>query len=99
MNQPEWKETFEPDEEPVIGVLYDESGSMQTEDVLDPDAPAGSETKKKVHYPRFDIYYTHKSSRFSLSYVKQVEGVVCAGGICRLEPAFSGVKFGLTSTF
>lgn len=40
LNQPEWKETFEPDEEPVIGVLYDESGSMQTEDVLDPEAPA-----------------------------------------------------------
>ncbi len=56
-------------------------------------------TEKAIHYPRFDIYYTHKANRFSLSYVKQVEGVVCSGGVCRLEPAFSGVQFGVSSTF
>ncbi len=55
--------------------------------------------KLNVHYPRFDVYYTYRSNRFSLSYVKQVEGVVCAGGICRLEPAFSGVKMSVNSTF
>ena len=55
--------------------------------------------KLSIHYPRFDIYYTYKSNRFSLSYIKQVEGVVCAGGICRLEPAFSGVKMTVNSTF
>jgi hypothetical protein len=53
----------------------------------------------RLHYPRFDIFYTLNASRFSLSYVKQVEGVVCTGGICRLEPAFSGVKFTMNSTF
>ncbi|HMO38605.1 MAG TPA: DUF6029 family protein [Saprospiraceae bacterium] len=55
--------------------------------------------KVSVHYPRVDVYYTFRSNRFSLSYVKQVEGVVCAGGICRLEPAFSGVKMTVNSTF
>lgn len=55
--------------------------------------------KLKVHYPRFDIYYTMRSNRLSLSYIKQVEGVVCAGGICRLEPAFSGVRLTVNSTF
>lgn len=55
--------------------------------------------KKEIHYPRFDVFYTHKANRFSLSYVKQVEGVVCSGGICRLEPAFSGVKMSVNSTF
>jgi hypothetical protein len=55
--------------------------------------------KDAIHYPRFDIYYTHKANRFSLSYVKQVEGIVCSGGICRLEPAFSGVKFTVNSSF
>lgn len=55
--------------------------------------------KLNIHYPRFDVYYTYRSNRFSLSYVKQVEGVVCAGGICRLEPAFSGVKMTVNSTF
>lgn len=52
-----------------------------------------------LHYPRFDVFYTKDANRFSLSYVKQVEGVVCTGGICRLEPAFSGVKFTVNSTF
>ncbi len=51
-----------------------------------------------LHYPRVDVVYNQKSNRFSLSFVKQVEGVVCAGGICRLEPAFSGVRFNLIST-
>ncbi len=55
--------------------------------------------KESIHYPRFDIFYTHNANRFSLSYVKQVEGIVCSGGICRLEPAFSGVKFTVNSSF
>ncbi len=59
----------------------------------------GDGEKEKIHYPRFDIYYTHKANRFSISYVKQVEGVVCSGGICRLEPAFNGVKISINSTF
>jgi hypothetical protein len=53
----------------------------------------------KIHYPRVDLFYTIKSNRFSLSYVKQVEGVVCSGGICRLEPAFSGFRFTANSSF
>ena len=65
---------------------------------LSPENP-GSGAKEKKHYPRFDVYYTHKTNRFSLSYVKQVEGIVCSGGICRLEPAFSGMKVSVTSTF
>lgn len=56
-------------------------------------------TEKDLHYPTAGIVYSYKSSRFSLSYVKQVEGIVCAGGICRLEPAFSGFKLGVNTTF
>ncbi len=64
------------------------------------EIPNGSNGEKlKIHYPRFDIFYTFKANRFSLSYVKQVEGIVCTGGICRLEPAFSGVKMTVNSTF
>ena len=55
--------------------------------------------KLKIHYPRIDLVYIYNANRFSLSYVKQVEGVVCTGGICRLEPAFSGVKMTVTSSF
>ena len=52
-----------------------------------------------LHYPRVDVIYRYKAQRFSLSYIKQVEGIVCSGGICRLEPAFSGVNFTATSLF
>ena len=55
--------------------------------------------KVKVHFPRIDVSYTKRSNHYSLSYVKQVEGVVCTGGICRLEPAFSGFQLNVTSTF
>jgi len=60
-----------------------------------------SDPKKtgKIHYPRIDVFYTINSNRFSVSYVKQVEGVVCSGGICRLEPAFSGFRMTASSTF
>jgi len=38
LNQPEWRETFEPDRKPVIAVLRDDSGSMKTEDIVSSDA-------------------------------------------------------------
>ncbi len=33
--QPEWTQEFSPEEEPIIAVLYDESSSMSTRDVVD----------------------------------------------------------------
>lgn len=34
LNQPEWVEEYRPDEKPVIAIVADHSGSMQTRDVL-----------------------------------------------------------------
>ena len=51
------------------------------------------------HYYSVFAAYTHGPHRFTISYVKQVEGIVCTGGVCRLEPAFSGVKLAINSTF
>jgi hypothetical protein len=51
------------------------------------------------HYPSVGIVYTHRASRFSLAFVKQVEGINCAGGICRYEPTFSGVRLNVNSSF
>ena len=45
------------------------------------------------------VAYTKGPHRFSLAYVKQVDGINCSGGVCRYEPAFSGVKATLTSSF
>ncbi len=50
-------------------------------------------------FPTASVVYNYKAHRFGLAYVKQVEGIVCSGGICRYEPAFSGVKLNVTTTF
>ena len=41
LNQPEWVEEFRPDERPVVAVLVDDSGSMETQDCL-PTTSGGS---------------------------------------------------------
>ena len=51
------------------------------------------------HFYTFLASYSHKANIFSLSYVKQVEGIVCTGGVCRYEPAFNGVKARVVSSF
>jgi hypothetical protein len=55
--------------------------------------------QKSNHYYNFFTSYTKGSNRFSIAYVKQVDGINCSGGVCRYEPAFSGLKASITSTF
>lgn len=38
LNQPEWVQSFQPDSEPTVVVLWDNSPSMQTQDVVAPPA-------------------------------------------------------------
>ena len=40
LNQPEWRETFKPDQRPALAVLYDTSKSMETRDVVNEAEPA-----------------------------------------------------------
>lgn len=54
---------------------------------------------EKIHYPTIFSAYTKGPHRFSLAYVKQVAGINCTGGVCRYEPAFSGVRAMITSSF
>lgn len=51
------------------------------------------------HYYNIFVAFNKGPHRFTLAYVKQVDGINCTGGVCRYEPAFSGVKVGLTSSF
>ncbi|MBK6565740.1 MAG: hypothetical protein IPL63_04940 [Saprospiraceae bacterium] len=53
----------------------------------------------KTLYPTFGAVFNKDNNRFALRFVKQVEGVVCSGGICRLEPAFSGIRFNMNTIF
>lgn len=60
---------------------------------------ADGEVQDQINYPSIGAVYLNKGNRYGLRYVKQVEGVVCSGGICRLEPAFSGIRLEVNSTF
>lgn len=51
------------------------------------------------HYYNVFVAYSQGPHRFTAQYVRQVEGINCTGGVCRYEPAFSGVKLGITSSF
>lgn len=61
--------------------------------------PGPAATTGSQHYYNIFMAHTRGPHRFTASYVKQVEGINCTGGVCRYEPAFSGVRFGLTSSF
>jgi hypothetical protein len=61
--------------------------------------PAAGETFELVHYFNFFAAYTYKTSRFSGGFLKQPQGVNCTGGVCRVEPAFSGARISLTTNF
>lgn len=54
---------------------------------------------KPTHFYNFFAAYTKGPHRFTGQYVKQVDGINCTGGVCRYEPAFSGIKFTVTSSF
>jgi len=56
-------------------------------------------TPDKINYYSFFVGYTEKQTRFTIGYAKQVAGVVCTGGVCRVEPAFSGVRASLSTNF
>ncbi|MDX1406895.1 MAG: DUF6029 family protein, partial [Saprospiraceae bacterium] len=60
---------------------------------------SGVRKNDPLHFPAVGVTYTYEGHRISVRYVKQVEGVVCSGGICRLEPAFSGLRILLSSQF
>lgn len=53
----------------------------------------------RVHYITGTVGYNVGSTRFSLSYGRQREGIVCIGGVCRQVPASNGVSLSIMSSF
>ncbi|MBC7426433.1 MAG: hypothetical protein H7321_07845 [Bacteroidia bacterium] len=62
-------------------------------------SPSSTIPSEITHYYSAFGSYTYHASVFSLAYIKQVQGVNCTGGICRIEPAFSGVRFSVSTSF
>jgi hypothetical protein len=58
-----------------------------------------AENFEQVHYWNVFGAYTFGPTRFTAGFIKQVEGVNCTGGVCRVEPAFSGARVTLTTNF
>lgn len=52
-----------------------------------------------LHYLSVGLVYNYRANRIALSFVNQVEGINCAGGVCRYEPPFHGVRLQLNSSF
>jgi hypothetical protein len=58
-----------------------------------------SNISKPTHFYNFFVAYTKGANRFTASYVRQPAGINCTGGVCRYEPAFSGLKLAVTTSF
>lgn len=57
------------------------------------------ETGEETHFYNASFGYTHRTTRFALTYGRQREGIVCIGGVCRAVPAANGFTVTITSSF
>ena len=57
------------------------------------------DANRRLHYYTAFAAANFGKNRITAGYVKQVEGVICNGGVCRLEPAFNGFRCTITSNF
>ncbi len=57
------------------------------------------EKELQSHYYTMSGGFTKNANRFSLSWGRQREGIICVGGVCRVVPASSGLMLNVTSTF
>ena len=52
-----------------------------------------------LHYYQVGASFTHNSLRAQLSYGRNRAGYGCSGGVCRFQPAYTGVNLALTLSF
>jgi hypothetical protein len=55
--------------------------------------------ENRLHYYTGAVAYVQGPHRFSLSYGRQREGLLCVGGVCRQVPASNGFTFSLSTSF
>ena len=65
--------------------------------ITNPDTQEGEH--KLLHYYQVGASFTHNSIRAQLSYGRNRAGYVCSGGVCRFQPAYTGVNLSLTLSF
>ena len=55
--------------------------------------------EKVLSFPSLSVAYNHKATRIQLGYASNRQGVICAGGVCRVVPASNGFVLSITSSF
>ena len=55
--------------------------------------------KTKINYYNGGLSFTHNRTRVQVSYGRNRAGYVCSGGVCRYQPAYTGVNLMLTTSF
>lgn len=58
-----------------------------------------TDENRRQHYFTVSAGYTMNANRFSVSYGRQRQGVVCVGGVCRVVPASNGLTLSVSSSF
>ncbi len=53
----------------------------------------------QLHYFTGSVAFVKKSTRISVSYGRQREGLLCVGGVCRVVPASNGFSLSVTTSF
>lgn len=59
----------------------------------------GNEYNELLHYYQVGASFTHSRFRAQLSYGRNRAGYVCSGGVCRYQPAYTGINLSLTASF
>ncbi len=67
--------------------------------VLDQYNYGNSIEKERFHYPLVSMGITKESTKITLQYGKQRQGIFCVGGVCRNVPASNGLSLTITSSF
>lgn len=53
----------------------------------------------KIHYYNVGVSYAKSRTRVALGYGRYKDGYICSGGVCRPIRAYTGLNFGVTTSF
>ena len=67
--------------------------------VMDQYNYGNSDHTQRLNYYLVSAGYTNHTTRLSLSWGRQREGIICVGGVCRYVPATNGITLTVTSSF
>lgn len=57
------------------------------------------DTDKRIHYYTISGSFVYKTTKVTLSFGKQFEGILCVGGVCRSVPASYGAGLSVVTSF